>query len=138
MFVCNGCQAQKDDVLLSILIIKEWGKGIERFCRDCHKPNAAIPDVYFDGKPEHNLADDPNTGQPHVFFSKSQKASYLKSRGLQEAGDSVHGAPMQFHQNQDRKIDTRAEVQKALQKVKNMGQDVRRQEYYRIIKEGRR
>lgn len=95
-----------------------------------------MPDVYFDGKPEENLADDPATGRPRMFGSRGEKAAYLKSRGLMEAGDTVHGAPVEVHRNQERRIDTRHEVQMALKKVRDMGRDNRRQEYLRITKEG--
>jgi len=92
--------------------------------------------VYWDGKPEENLADDPVTGQPPVFFSKGHKAAYLKSRGIVEAGDRVHGAPAMT--STPPKLDSRHEVRMALKKVSEMGRDVRRQEYLRIIKEGQR
>lgn len=96
--------------------------------------------MFWDGKPEENLADDPVTGKPRVFFSKAEKAAYLKERGLREAGDRLHGAPAELWRNQNQipKTDTRHEVKMALKKVQEMGRDRRRQEYLRIQKEGRR
>lgn len=99
--------------------------------------SSAVYDVYWDGKPEQGLADDPVTGKPRIFSSKGEKAAYLRSRGLQEAGDTYHGAPLQIHKNQERRSDSRHEVMMALKKVREMGQDVRRQEYLKIVK-GRR
>lgn len=94
--------------------------------------------MFFNGKPEEGLADNPLTGKPRVFSSKGEKAAYLRERGLVEAGDRHHGAPMQIHQNQNRKTDSRHEVMMALKKVREMGQDNRRQAYLKIVKEGRR
>jgi hypothetical protein len=93
--------------------------------------------VYWDGKPEENLADGPD-GKPMVFLSRGQKAAYLKAKGLQEAGDRYHGAPISFHRNQERKVvDSRHEVRMALKKVQGMGRDNRRQQYLKILKERR-
>jgi len=83
------------------------------------------------------LADDPNTGKPRVFSSKGEKAAYLKERGLREAGDKVRGAPVMIHQNQNIRTDSKHEVKMALKRVKEMGIDRRRQEYYRIMKQKR-
>lgn len=138
-FLCCLCEEEKDfDTEFSILVIESWGKGIKRFCKECRRPKAGVPDVFFDGRPEEGLADDPNTGKPRVFFSKGEKAAYLKERGLMEAGDRYHGSPVEIHKNQNQKTDTRHEVKMALKKVKEMGRDVRRQEYLRICKEGGR
>jgi len=136
-FYCNGCESDKGFYEFSLLLIEKWGEGIKRFCRNCRAPKAYLPDVYFDGKPEENLADGPD-GKPRVFFSKGEKAAYLKSRGIMEAGDRVHGAPVQVHKNQERKVDTRHEVQMALKKVREMGRDNRRQEYLKICRENGR
>jgi hypothetical protein len=114
------------------------GASLERFCRWCVSGTVSDPDVFWDGKPEENLADDPVTGKPRVFISKGQKAAYLKDHGLMEAGDSVHGAPVMFHREHSRKPDSRHETLMAIKKIKEMGQDVRRQEYLRIKKEGQR
>ena len=134
-FLCNGCEKDCDfDLDFSLLIITP--KNVtQRFCRECRKPKVGVPDIFWDGKPEENLADDPNTGQPRVFFSKGEKARYLQERGLMEAGDRVHGAPVQLSQNQTRKTDSRPQVQEALRKVKQMSPDYRRNEFLRIKKE---
>lgn len=97
-----------------------------------HRNPKGSPDVFFDGKPEHGLADDPRTGQPIVFQSKSAKAAYLKERGLMEAGDRVRGSyPSVLGQP---KRDTRPEVREALHKVRQMSPDRRHQEFLRIRK----
>lgn len=133
-FYCNGCEADRDfDREYGILIITPK-EGIRRFCRKCVRPTAHIPDVYWDGKPELGLADDPLTGKPRVFSSRSEKAAYLKERGLQEAGDRGalrSPAPMTAEQRKH-------EVKMALKRVREMGVDNRRQEYLRIVKESRR
>ena len=137
-FFCNACEKDRDfDTEYSLLIICVDGKTVKRYCRECRSPKAVPPDVYWDGKPEHNLADDPMTGRPRVFMSKGQKAAYLKERGIMEAGDRVHGAPIMAHKEQERKPVSRADVQESLRKVRQMGKDVRRQEYLRIQKEAR-
>lgn len=133
-FDCFGCNQSRDfDKDFSILII-DVKKNSKRFCKECRSPRNFVPDVYFDGKPEENLADDPNTGKPRVFLSKGQKASYLKERGLMEAGDKVHGAPYSFSQNQNRVVvDSKDEVFKSIKKVREMGRDARRREYLKIV-----
>lgn len=135
-FFCNSCEKDKDYSSFSLLLIEKWGEGIKRYCRECRTPKAGVPDVFWDGKPEPNLANDEN-GNERVFFSKGQKAAYLKERGLQEAGDRVHGAPVMFHQNQNKRIDTRPQVQEALRKVMQMSPSARHREYQRIKREGR-
>jgi len=137
-FTCNSCENKKDFMSeFSLLIIEKWGYGIKRFCKSCRSPKGGVPDVYWDGKPEENLADGPD-GKPIQFLSKGQKAAYLKERGIMEAGDRVHGAPIQVSKQEPPKLDSRAEVQQALRKVKEMGAYNRRQEYLRICKENGR
>lgn len=138
IFFCNGCEQEKDFKDCRLWICPEKSPML-RFCKICRTVRASVPDVYWDGKPEENLADDPRTGKPRVFHSKGQKDAYLKGRGLMEAGDRFHGAPVQLAQNQLRKaVDSKHEVQMALKKVKEMGKDRRRQEYLRIINEGKK
>lgn len=137
-FFCNSCEQDRDFFLdYGILIISD-NKTVQRICRICRAPKAAMPDVYWDGKPEENLADDPATGKPRVFASKHEKASYLKERGLVESGDTVHGAPLFVSKQAQPKIDTRAHVKMVLKRVKEMGRDVRRQAYLKIMKERQR
>lgn len=141
-FRCDICGQNRDfDLDFGMTIVS--GKGVlTRICRRCKRPKGGIPDVYWDGKPEENLADDPQTGMPRVFSSKAEKAAYLKSRGLMEAGDRVHGAPMSVTQMVERpshqKTDSREIVRKALADVKKMGIDYRRREFLRIKKQGER
>lgn len=130
-FICCSCQNEKDDRDCRYWV---WTQKKEEFkyCKDCTTSKPSVPDVYWDGKPEHGLADDPITGQPRVFLSKGQKAHYLKERGLQEAGDRVRGGPVMLHREQNKQVNNREQVKKALAEVKKMGRDYRRQEYLRI------
>lgn len=135
IFRCDSCFEERNfETQYGIGVICSDGKIYKRICRICRAPRVYVPDVYWDGKPEENLANDSITGQPRVFSCKSEKAAYLKERGLMEAGDKVHGAPVQLHQNQNRKQDTRPQVQEALRKVMQMSPDYRHQEYLRIMK----
>lgn len=135
---CNGCGKIGE---------RGWWQSTERFpdgryvegCQGCS--SSYVPttyDVFWDGKPEHGLADDPATGRPRVFGSKAEKAAYLKARGLTEAGDRHHGAPASVL-NQQQRPETNAAAMQALKMVREMGADRRRQEFNRIMKEsGRR
>lgn len=134
IFLCNGCDKKKDFACLKMIIANHELKKLTRLCGDCRRGNIFSPDIFWDGKPEENLADDPITGKPRVFISKGQKSAYLKERGLQEAGDRVHGAPVSFV-GKSPKVDSHHEVMMALKKVKEMGKDVRHQEYLRVVKE---
>ncbi len=136
-FHCDSCGMERDfDTEYGMCVAYE--KKLMRICRLCRRPRAGLPDVFWDGpKPEENLADDPRTGEPRVFFSRGEKAAYLKERGLMEAGDRTHGSLAQLSQNQNRKTDSHHEVKMALKKVREMGRDNRHQEYLRIIKQGR-
>lgn len=137
-FYCDGCHENKGYIDFKRASIgPNKGDKIQRFCRLCVHGNAYVPDCFFDGKPEENLADGPD-GKPRVFLSKGEKANYLKSRGLQEAGDRVHGAPVCISKQTVPKIDSRHEVKMAMKKVQEMGSLARRQEYQRIVKEGQR
>lgn len=139
-FWCDGCARNVDFSDFKMMILSPKHDKVTRLCRGCRSGTTSkVVDVYFDGKPEENLADDPRTGKPRVFSSKGEKAAYLKFKGLMECGDSVHGAPVQLAPNQERKaVDSRHEVQMALKRVREMGRDVRHQEYLRITKEGQR
>lgn len=136
-FFCNGCLKDRDFSTEYGILIITCDKEMFRYCKECRKPKTFVPDVYWDGKPEENLADDPHTGKPPVFLSKAHKAAYLQEHGLREAGDRYHGAPFTSI-NQGQKVDTRHEVRKALQQVKQMGKEYRKQEYQRIMKERER
>lgn len=126
-----------------------WGTSTERnedgscveWCDSCSKGSfASVPDVFWDGRPEENLADGPD-GKPRVFLSKGQKAAYLKERGISEVGDKVHGAPYSSVQREDartRQYRNSHMVAEARRKVQQMGRDVKRQEILRIMKEARR
>lgn len=137
-FYCNGCEEEKDFDHFKMMRLSADHKKVTRLCTGCRSGTAFVPDVYFDGKPEENLADDPATGKPRVFLSKGHKASYLKERGIVEAGDRVHGAPIMSSENQTRKSGSRHEAMMALKRVREMGIDVRRQEFLKIRKEGER
>ena len=99
----------------------------------------SVPDVFWDGRPEENLADGPD-GKPITFISRGQKAAYLKEKGLYEAGDKFHGAPFTSIMKEDastRKRRGLAEVAEARRKVQQMGQDVRRQAILKVIHDAR-
>lgn len=114
-----------------------YSGGIQ-VCDNCGLAGSShVYDVYWDGRPEETLADDPRTGNPRVFASRGEKAAYLRERGLMEAGDKVHGAPVSSL-SVPRRTNSRDEVKMALKQVKEMGIDRRRQEYLRITKEGYR
>lgn len=128
---CGGCGNKE------AYHVRYYGDGTQ-ICNKCGlNSTLTVPDVYWDGKPEENLANDPSTGKPRVFLSKLDKARYLQERGIMEAGDRIHGAPIQVSRMKPER-DTRQEVRMALKKVREMGIDVRRQEYLRIKKEGMR
>ena len=130
--ICNGCgnaQAYRSTIWSEK---NEQGEIVTLECCDrCGQTGSAfVPDVYWDGKPEINLADDPVTGQPRTFASKGEKARYLQERGLCEAGDKFHGAPftgVTTKTNNNREI-----VRNAIKWAKGLGIDQRRQELLKI------
>lgn len=135
-FYCNGCETTRSSMDLKRCVIPpEPGKEILRFCRHCVTGTVGVPDVYWDGKEEHGLADDERTGKPRVFSSKAEKAAYLKERGLQEAGDKVRGSYPTIEEPKRR--DSREDVRRAIAEVKKMSPDYRRQKFFEITKRGR-
>lgn len=97
-----------------------------------------LPDVYVDGKPEENLPDDPRTGKPPVFTSRSDKALFLKTHKLIECRGREHGGPaIPATEPAYNKEAAREEARAAISHVQKMGKDYRRQEYLRIVKERR-
>lgn len=139
-FNCDSCLTERNfHGEYGILIITPRGQ-LTRHCRICVNPRVGVPDIYWDGKPEENLADDPLTEKPRVFGSKAEKAAYLREKGIREAGDRHHGAPVMVSRESmstPSYQESRHEVRMALKKVKEMGQDVKRQAYLKILKEGR-
>lgn len=125
-----------------------WGTSTARnedgnyaeWCGNCSESSfAGLPDVFWDGKPEENLADGPD-GKPRVFLSKGQKARYLQERGICEAGDRFHGAPFTGLVSEDKAAKAKTfshEAREARRKVEAMGKDVRRQAILKIIQEAR-
>lgn len=101
----------------------------------------ALPDVFWDGMPEHGLADDPVSGGPRVFLSRGQKARYLKEKGLVEAGDRIRGSNLTSRSGPAAadKASARARnrdlARAARAQVRKMGRDVRRQKYLEIKKQ---
>ena len=110
-------------------------------CGDFGSSGGGVADVFWDGSPEHGLADDPKTGQPITFSSRGEKARYLKEHHLRESGDRVHGSAIhQARSSEDegsRRIEARASAERALATVRAMGRDFRRQEYLKVLKESR-
>jgi len=133
-FFCNGCEQEKDDEDMVYVSTINFGKDLIRFCKGCRNVSVSFPDVYWDGKPEENLADDPLTGRPRVFSSKGEKAAYLKEKGLREAGDRVNGSYI-LNKHVPRETNDRHEVRTALKKVRDMGIDVRRQAFLKLMKQ---
>ena len=133
-FHCDGCDRISAHVdLKRCVITSEVNSRFLRFCRYCCDSKASVPDVFWDGRPEINLADGPD-GNPLTFSSKHEKARYLKANGIMEAGDKVRGSFPTVTNNPQR-VDMRDAARKALAQVKQMGKDVRRQEFLRITKE---
>lgn len=131
MIPCTGCGNPNPYKTVS-------GNGWE-YCDRCgDMPSVGVADVYWDGSPEHGLADDPKTGQPMVFSSRGEKARYLRDNNLIEAGDKVRGAPPSILNQPQRHEDSRVMAEQALAHVRQMGSDYRRQEYLRIKKQSGR
>lgn len=107
------------------------------YCNVCGELGALyVPDVYFDGKPEKNLAD--VNGKPVEFLSKGQKAKYLKERGMVEAGDRVKGGTAfdgVFRKHAPDRETIRHESALAVKQVREMGKDFKRQEIQKIIRQ---
>lgn len=125
---CGNCGNQKAYRTIS-------GNGWESCDRCGEVPSVGVADVFWNGGEEHGLADDPATGRPRVFGSKGEKAAYLRSRNLSEAGDKFHGAPPSVTSAESRQ--SGLDAQQAIRLVRSMGADVRRREFNRIMKEAR-
>lgn len=125
---CGNCGNQKAYRTIS-------GNGWESCDRCGEVPSVGLADVFWDGGEEHGLADNPETGRPRVFGSKAEKAAYLRSRNLFEAGDKVHGARASAASMEQRQSGLSPE--QAVRLVRSMGADVRRREMNRIMKESR-
>lgn len=110
--------------------------GIE-VCDRCGDVGAFyVPDLFVDGKPEHNLPDDPATGKPPVFHSRMEKERFLRQHHLVEVRGSEHGGPpLPKSSPAYDPIESRHETMLALKHVQEMGSDRRRQEYRRILQE---
>lgn len=117
-------------------------KGEREYYESCNLcgevGGVGVPDVFWDGTPEHGLPDNPVTGQPYTFSSKAEKARFLKENQLREAGDRVKGSLIHHTRGEEQRPDSRADVERALAHVGRMGKDYRRQEYLRILKESNR
>lgn len=112
------------------------GQGWE-FCDACgHLPKIGVADVYWDGKAEHGLPDDPRTGQPRVFGSKGEKAAFLRAHGLKEAGDRMHGGNATMN-GRDRHTEDPAKardaVNRALAHVKQLPKEERQRRIMTLI-----
>ena len=133
--LCLGCG--NDKAYCTNTVLYEKGRSIEVCDRCGNAEFCVVPDVYVDGKPDENLPDDPRTGNAPIFSSKLEKALYLRQHHLVEYRGREHGGPAiprevpSYSREQGRH-----EALKALHRVKQMGRDVRRQEYLKIVKEG--
>lgn len=105
------------------------------YCNACGDAGPVyVPDVFWDGKPEENLADGAD-GKPVTFLSRRHKAMYLEERGIYEAGDRFGGAPFTGIATKEKKNPfSKDSVAKARKQVDEMGRDVRRQKVLEIIK----
>lgn len=107
------------------------------YCNVCGDAGPVyVPDVFWNGKPEENLADG-DDGKPRVFLSKGQKAMYLREKGIREAGDKFHGAPNTVIVSDDkgaRKLRNKEEVIAARRKVESMSRDYRHNEFMRLTR----
>lgn len=116
----------------------ESGKRVMRECCDrCGNAGAvSVSDVFWDGKPEINLADDPRTGKPMVFESRAAKAAYLKEHGLVQVDGRNHGS-LGYGVSSTAEKDFRPMIRETIREVKNMGRDVRRSMVWKIIKDAK-
>ena len=132
--ICEGCGTESYRARIFYDKDESGQRTKFMFCKYCGEVGkAGLPDVFWDGKEEINLADDPRTGKPPVFSSKRDKARYMAARGIYEAGDQFHGAP--FTSLQTKTVNRRDEVRKAIALAKSYGRDRRRQEVLKIIKQ---
>lgn len=130
---CGFCGAIDPIGFTTTTSKNEKGDYVE-WCSECSVSSLPLdPDVFWDGEPEINLADDPNTGKPRVFSSKIEKARYLKERGIVEGGDKVHGAFPRVTNRVERKTDERPQIREILHIWKQMGRDRQKEEYRKII-----
>lgn len=131
---CEGCGNPEAVRTRSTYEKNEAGQRVKfQWCDQCGQVGlTSLPDVFWDGKPEINLADDPQTGAPRVFSSKRDKARYMASRGIFEAGDSFHGAPFTSTQTKTVEKDS---ARKAIAIAKSYGKDRRRQEVLKILRQ---
>ena len=78
-----------------------------------------MPDVFYKSGIDTGLFDE--RGQSLTFFSRRHKASYMREKGIEEAGDRVRGArasPQLYGKPSDRRAVTEA-VEKAKAQIKS-------------------
>lgn len=136
-FFCDGCERISPHIdLKRCVITAERESRFLRFCRFCCDQTASVPDVFWDGKPEINLADGPD-GKPVTFSSKHEKARYLNEHGLREAGDKYHGAPisaveMEKKHAEQMKQKGRVQVKETISRIMKMKPEERHREFLRV------
>lgn len=117
--LCNGCgNDSASRVRVGFWETEDKNREQYEYCNRCGEVGSAnLPDVFFDGKPCQNLCG--ADGRPMEFTSKGHKAKYLKEHNLSEAGDKIHGAPIDYtkrlHKQQSRES-IRSEIKDAIQK----------------------
>jgi hypothetical protein len=86
---CPSC-SYKYAYKLQITLDKKGNK--KEVCDKCGNLSSTwIPDVFWDGNTTNpNITD--KMGDPIPFYSRQQKANVLRSKGMSEAGDRVHGS----------------------------------------------
>jgi hypothetical protein len=137
MAECNGCGNKAASRIRAGFFTNEQNKREHyEYCDRCGDIGIpSVPDVYFDGKPEHGLPDNPKTGKPYEFSSKFEKARFLKDNHLKEAGDTVHGSMVHHTREHAPKDNAREVANRALSHVKQMGADYRREQYLKIVRD---
>jgi hypothetical protein len=137
MLECDGCGNKASIAIRAGFFKNERGeREYYQTCDRCGDVNfgCGLVDVYWDGTEEHGLPDNPKTGKPYVFSSKKEKARFLKENHLRESGDRIHGS-MIHSTRENVSCETNDDsVKEAIAHVRQMGHDVRRQEFMRIIK----
>lgn len=87
---CSGCN--REDAW-NVRTIVDKGEFVSscNFCGGYRPAGLEYSDVYFPGPHScQNITDD--NGKPVFFETRSQKAQYMREKGIQEAGDRIRGS----------------------------------------------
>lgn len=132
---CNNCGNTKAYRQVCWHEDDEKGNRVYReVCDRCGSAGSvSVSDVYWDGKPEVNLADDPATGRPRVFGSRGEKARYLKDHGLMQVDGRNHGG-LGYGSSSTVPKDWKPVIRETIRNVQNMGRDVKRSLIWKMLK----